>query len=135
MFILDPNIENLLLQCVTASVKDHHKCSQCDVQISEENNLYKEYVRVLENLFPTVTTDDELNTAGQFATSNYISDSHLVITTLSGESTTLIYNPNQTILSVQSIIEQELKTPCNKQSLLYNDTELKVTNQRLCNFV
>lgn len=109
-------------------MKDHHKCSQCDVQVSEEDKLYKEYVHVLESLFPTVTIDDELNTAGQFPTSNYISESHIVITTLSGESTTLTYNPNQTILSVQSIVEQELKTPCNKQSLLYNNTELKVTH-------
>ena len=111
---------------MTASVKDDHKCSQCDVHVSEENKLYKEYIRVLESLFPTVTTDDELSTAGQFPTS--ISESHIVITTLSGESTTLIYNANQTILSVQSIVEQKFKTPCNKQSLLYNNTELKVTD-------
>jgi hypothetical protein len=87
---------------------------------------YKQYIQTLEFLFPTIAVDDEVNTAGQTLISTDESESHIVITTLSGECTTIVYNSNQTILSLKEIVEQELKTPCNKQSLLYNDTELKV---------
>ena len=108
-------------------MRDHHKCSECDVQVTEENVQYKQYVQTLEFLFPTVAVDDEVHTAGQSLDPTDESESHIVITTLSGECTTIVYNPNQTILSLKDIVEQELKTPSNKQSLLYNDTELKVS--------
>jgi hypothetical protein len=81
----------------------------------------------LEFLFPTVAAGDEVNTAGQsLSPTDDESASHIVITTLSGECTTLPYNPDQAILDLKDIVEQELKTPRNKQSLLYNDIELKV---------
>ena len=108
-------------------MRDHQKCSQCDVQIREDNVQYKQYVQTLEFLFPTVVAGEEVNAAhGQPLLSTDESESHIVITTLSGESTTLVYNPDQTILSLKDIVEQELKTPYNKQSLLYNEIELKV---------
>jgi hypothetical protein len=81
----------------------------------------------LEFLFPTVVAGDEVNTAGQsLSPTDDESTSHIVITTLSGECTTLPYNPDQAILDLKDIVEQELKTPRNKQSLLYNEIELKV---------
>lgn len=108
-------------------MKVHQKCSQCDAQVKEDNEQYKHYVETLEFLFPTFSGHDEINTAGQ-SVSPAVEDStsHIVITTLSGECTTIMYNPDQTIMELKNNVEQELKTPSNKQSLLYNDTELKV---------
>ena len=84
-------------------------------------------METLEFLFPTLSGQDEADTAGQSISPNAEnSTSHIVITTLSGECTTIIYNPNQTILELKENVEKELKTPSNKQSLLYNDIELKV---------
>ena len=103
-------------------MRDHHKCSQCDVQVTEDNDQYKQYVQTLEFLFPIVAASDDVNAVSD----QTAHDSHIVITTLSGESIVLVYNPNQTILSLKDIVEQQLKTPANKQSLLYNEVELKV---------
>jgi hypothetical protein len=107
---------------VTASVRNHQKCSQCEVHVTQDNEQYKQYVQTLEFLFPTVAHKD---VSGQ-SPGSIANDSHVVITTLSGESVKLAYNPNQTILSLKDIVEQQLKTPSNKQSLLYNEVELKV---------
>ena len=108
-------------------MRDHHKCSQCDVQVTEDNMQYKQYVKSLEFLFPTIATGDDVNTAGQsLSPTDDESTSRIVITTFTGECTTIIYNPNQTILSVKDIVEEEFKISCYKQSLLYNDIELKV---------
>jgi hypothetical protein len=108
-------------------VRDHHKCSQCDVQVTEDNVQYKQYVKTLEFLFPIIVTNDDVNTAGQpLSPTADESTSRIVITTFTGECTTIVYEPDQTILSVKDIIEQEFKISCNKQSLLYNDIELKV---------
>ena len=53
--------------------------------------------------------------------------SHIVsVTTLSGECATLLYDSNKTILDLKKEIEKELKTPCDKQYLVYQNTELKV---------
>ena len=118
------------LRCVTASLRDHQKCSQCDVKVEENNEKYEEYVQTLEFLFPTVTPFDETNTTGQtLDLTDDESEFHIVVTTLSGESTTLQYDPDQTVLDLKSVVEQELKTPCNKQSLLYNEIELKARGQ------
>ena len=108
-------------------MENHRKCSQCDVQVTQDNVRYKQFAQALELLFPTVAAGDDVNTAGQYSgPTNDESTSHIVITTLSGECTTLPYNPDQTILNLKDMVEQELKTPPNKQSLLYNDIELKV---------
>ena len=107
-------------------MRDQHKCSQCEVQVEEDNVQYKQYVQTLDFLFPVVGDADEVNAAGQSPIYPDESDHHIVITTLSGDNAVLVYNPNQTILSLKNIVEQELKTPCEKQSLLYKDTELKV---------
>lgn len=112
---------------MTASVQDHQKCSQCDAEITADDPKYKQYVQTLEFLFPTIDACEEFNTATQshgFSAGGLTS--HIVITTLSGDSTTRVYNPDQTILSLKNVVEQELKTPCNKQCLLFKDTELKV---------
>ena len=103
-------------------MRDHHKCSQCDVQVTEDNVQYKQYVQTLEFLFPTVAAGDKVNTAGQPVN---LSD-EIVITTLSGDCTRIVHNPDQSILSLKDIIEQELKVPQNKQRLIYNNKELKV---------
>ncbi|CAB4033393.1 Ubiquitin-60S ribosomal L40, partial [Paramuricea clavata] len=116
------------LRCVTASVRDYRKCSQCDVQVTEDNKQYKQYVQTLEFLFPTVAVG-EVNTTGQCLSPTDESTSHIVITTLSGECISIVYNLDQTIIDVKDIVEKKLKTPCKKQCLLYNDTELEERDQ------
>ena len=108
-------------------MKDKKKCSQCEAQVKEDNEQYKNYVETLEFLFPTLSGHDEIDAAGQsISPTAEDSISHIVITTLSGECTTIIYDPDQTIVELKDKVEQELKTPSNKQSLLYNDIEMKV---------
>ncbi len=85
-------------------------------------------METLEFLFPTVADDDDVNAAGQSVSSTDDNSTfHIVITTLSGESASIVYNPDQTIMDVKITIEKELKTPRAKQCLLYNDTELEVS--------
>ena len=106
---------------MTASVTDRNKCSQCDVIITRDNEKYKEYVDTLKILFPTVSASDEA-----LISTDDESVSHIFITTLSEKCISIAYNPEKTIADVKKFIEKELKTPCAKQCLLYNDTELKV---------
>ena len=113
-------------------MKDRQKCSQCDVEIPEDNERYEQYLRRLEFLFPTVAPTNEVNTAGESINpTDDSTTSYIVITPLSGESTTLRYNADQTILDLKVMVEKELKIPCNNQSLLYNDIELKVLDSSI----
>ena len=107
-------------------MRDQHKCSQCGVQVVDDNLQYKQCVQTLDFLFPTVADADEMNASGQTTIYTDQSDYHIVVTTLSGDNAVFVYNPDQTILSLKNFVEQELKTPCDKQSLLYKETELKV---------
>ena len=102
-------------------MRDHHKCSQCDVQIADDNDKYIEYLETLEILFPTVSAGDEV-----LISTDDESISRIFITTLSEKCISIAYDPEKTIADVKNVIEKELKTPCAKQCLLYNDTELKV---------
>ena len=72
-------------------------------------------------LFPTVSAGDEA-----LVSTDKESISRIFIITLSEKCFSIAYNPDQTICDVKKVIEKELKTPCAKQCLLYNDTELKV---------
>lgn len=110
-------------------MRDQHKCSQCGVQVKDDNLQYKQCVQTLDFLFPTVADADEMSASGQTPIYTDQSDYHIVVTTLSGDNAVLVYNPDQTILSLKNFVEQELKTPCDKQSLLYKETELKVFPQ------
>ena len=80
----------------------------------------------MEFLFPTVDTGDNIHD-GQSPgpTARYLK-SNIVIAKLSGESMTIVYNASQSLVDVMVKIEEELKTPCKKQCLLYNNIELKV---------
>ena len=109
-------------------MRDDQKCSQCGVQVTEDNKQYQQYIETLEFLFPTVAADDDVDAAGQTVSlTDDDSTSRIVISTLSGESVSIVYNPDYTIMDVKATVEKELKTPCRKQCLLYNDTELEVS--------
>ena len=101
-------------------MKTSQKCSQCGTEVAEENIYYKNYLETLEFLFPTVEAGDDVHQSAD------VSKSHIVVTTLSGECTTVVFNPDQTIMNLKDIVEKELNIPSNKQCLLYNDIELKV---------
>jgi hypothetical protein len=94
------------------------------VAVTEDNEQYKEYVQTLEFLFPSVDDGDEMHNVQS-------PGSNIVITKLLGESITIVYNPDQFILDLMVTIEKELKTPCKKQCLLYNNIELEVAYPRL----
>ena len=82
-------------------------------------------MEMLDFLFPSADGEDDPELLA--SSSLTVGDSsHIVVTTLSGECLTLPYNPNQTIQNIKNKIEEDLKTPCNKQCLLYQDNELKV---------
>ncbi|XP_028396313.1 uncharacterized protein LOC114520277 [Dendronephthya gigantea] len=115
------------LRCVTASVRDHQKCSQCDSRVTEHNMQYTQYVQALEFLFPPIGAGDDSKTVRQ--SHDVASKSHLFITTLSEECHIVDYDPNQTITDLKFIVEQNLKTPRNEQRLWYNDLELKETGK------
>ena len=110
-----------MIYTMTYDISDHEECSQCGVVIKVDNEKYKEYLETLEMLFPTVSAGDEA-----LISTDDESISRIFITTLSEKSISIPYNPEKTIADVKKFIEKELKTPCAKQCLLYNDTELKV---------
>ena len=86
-------------------------------------------METLDFLFPNVDEEEDAGQPGPDGSSASVASatsSHIVVTTLSGECATLSYNPNKTILDLKKEIEKELKTPCDKQRLLYQNTELKV---------
>ena len=83
-------------------------------------------METLDFLFPNVDEEEDAGVDGSSASVASATSSHIVVTTLSGECATLSYNPNKTILDLKKEIEKELKTPCDKQRLLYQNTELKV---------
>ena len=111
------------LRCVTNAIKNNSKCSQCGIDVGEDNIQYKKYVATLGFLFPAVEADEGVYESVDDSTS------HVVITTLSGERTTLIYDPEQTIMSVKDVVEKDLKTPFSNQCLLFNEIELKLKGQ------
>ena len=106
---------------MTYDISDHEECSQCGVEIEVDNKKYIKYLETLEILFATVSAGDEA-----LISTDDESISHIFITTLSEKCISIAYNPEKTIADVKKVIEKELETPCAKQCLLYNDTELKV---------
>ncbi|XP_028396110.1 uncharacterized protein LOC114520098 [Dendronephthya gigantea] len=124
------------LRCATKSVKDDKKCSQCVAVVDEDNRQYKKYVQTLRFLFPAIITGDkptisggELATASQSggATANDTTP-NIFVTTLSGESITIVYNPEQTIMYLKSIVNEKFGIPSNKQCLLHNNEVLETSN-------
>lgn len=114
-------------KCATASVKKNKKCSQCEERVTEDNEIYKEYLETLDFLFPP---EEEKNNAINevFAASNTVTGK-IYVTTMSGESVTLSYYPNKKIFDIKREIASKLKTPPEKQRLLYHNNELKVIFQ------
>ena len=102
-------------------MKNQGKCSQCDSKVGKDNEKYQDYVDTLEYLYPNIENDDDVVSPAITAFG-----SKLFISTLSGESTTLSYDPNETILGLKKRIETSLKISSDKQLLLYKDKALKV---------
>ena len=117
-----------LFQCATASVKDSQKCSQCDTTVNDDNVQFQKYIEILDFLFPVLADAKSEPVSPDSSNSCSLSDipSSVVVTTLSGDCTTIQYNPNQTIQNLKDTITKHLGPPCNKQCLLYQETELKV---------
>ena len=105
-------------------MKKHKKCSQCETPVREDNEIYQEYLETLDFFFPPeVEKNDDDGYQAQRAAAV---SGKIYVTTISGESATLLYNPNKKILDIKKEVENELKTPPEKQRLLYQNKELKV---------
>ena len=91
--------------------------------MEEDNEIYKEYLETLDFLFPPAEENDE---SGYQAECAAIGSGNIYVTTISGESVTLTYNPNKKIFDIKKVVENELKTSPDKQRLLYQNKELKV---------
>ncbi|XP_028413427.1 uncharacterized protein LOC114536292 isoform X2 [Dendronephthya gigantea] len=115
------------LDCATESVKKNNKCSQCETPVREDNEIYQEYLETLDFLFPTIkeSEDDGYHQAQCTAAVS----GNIYVTTISGESATLSYNPHRKILDIKREVESQLKTPPEKQRLLYQNKELKVRDE------
>ena len=117
------NTSSIFFKCAIASVKNNKKCSQCANTVTEDNEIYKEYLETLDFLFPPEEENDE---SGYQAECTAVGSGKIYVTTISGESVTLSYYPHKKIFDIKKEVENELKTPPEKQRLLYRNKELKV---------
>ncbi|XP_072018582.1 uncharacterized protein [Amphiura filiformis] len=109
------------LRCVTSFWETRGTCSQCDVKVDEsELNLRKCY-SILETLFPEITCDDVMDYEG----AEGIGGGTLTVTRLNGESFDTPFVPTMHVFSLKKKIEQFMKVSADKQSLLYNQKQLK----------
>ena len=111
------------MKCVTASVRENNKCSQCESEVKEDNETYQEYLETLDFLFPPEEEYEDSDSQAEFSAT---SSGKIYVTTISGESVTLPYNPFKKIFDIKKEVENELKTPPDKQRLLFRNKELKV---------
>ena len=102
-------------------MKTYHKCSQCEIIVEEDNEVYREYVETLEYLFPN--EEEEMITEN---TENFKDGGNIYVTTMSGESLMLSYHWNKRILDLKKEVQAGLKAEPEKQRLLYQNNELKV---------
>lgn len=97
-------------------------CSLCEIRVTEDNVMYKEYLEALEFLFP----NEENEEIPSKETTYMLQSGNLYITTMSGESLTLTYYQNKRISDLKKEVQSGLKTEPEKQRLLYQNKELKV---------
>ena len=91
--------------------------------MKEDNEIYKEYLETLDFMFPPVEENDN---SGSQAECVAIVSGKLYVTTMSGESATLSYDPYKKIRDVKKEVEEKLKASVGNQRLLYQNKELKV---------
>lgn len=98
-------------------------CSQCGIDVTEDNVTYKDYVEALEFLFPNQEDQeiyfDEMDVSEDVGS--------IYVTTMSGESLTLSYNRNKRIINLKKEVETELKTEHGKQRLFFQNKECEVS--------
>ena len=113
-------------QCATDSVKKRRKCSQCENKVTEDNEIYQEYLETLDFLFPPEEEIEDRDDNGYQAGCTAFPTGNIYVTTMSGESATLLYQPLKKISDIKKEVEKELKTPVLNQRLLYQNKELEV---------
>ena len=110
-------------------MKRNNKCSQCENTVTEENEIYKEYLETLDFLFPPEV--ENKGSAGYQAESAVVFGSgNVYVTTISGEAVTLSYQSLKRIVNIKKEVENELKIPPEKQRLLFRNKELQVMINR-----
>lgn len=82
---------------------------------------------MLNFLFPNEEDIDEDDSdISQMEITESCVGSKITVTTLSGESAVIVYQPGTRISTIKDEVEEKFKIPPNKQRLLYQDKELKV---------
>ena len=77
----------------------------------EDNETYQEYLETLDFLFLPEEEFEDSDSQAEFSAT---SSGQIYVTTISGESVTLPYNPFKKIFDIKKV-ENELKTPPDKQ--------------------
>ncbi|XP_028413485.1 uncharacterized protein LOC114536328 [Dendronephthya gigantea] len=113
------------LDCSISSVKNSNKCSQCDSFVDENNKRYQQYLKTMNFLFPNEEEDEDNNSIVEMD----IAEGEIKVITLSGEHAILKYQRRKTIRVVKEEVERELKTPPERQRLLYQEKELKMKDE------
>ncbi|XP_046855302.1 uncharacterized protein LOC124448303 [Xenia sp. Carnegie-2017] len=124
-FPLTKNCDHALLHCLECAiecVQKHHMCSQCEIQVKKDNNVYREYLETLEYLYPNEGEEEIIEEKVE----NGQDSGNIFVTTMSGELLTLSYHRNKRIIDLKKEVQVGLKTEPEKQRLLYQNNELKV---------
>ena len=100
-------------------------CSQCPQTVTIESPQYLECVATLERLFPSTSEDA---TPGAVEVTSEDGSQTISVVMLGGDSTVVKYKPQMTIQALKSFIQSRLGPPPQKQRLLCNEKELKVTH-------
>ena len=102
-------------------------CSQCEIQVKKDNNVYREYLETLEYLYPNEGEEEIIEEKVE----NAQDSGNIFVTTMSGELLTLSYHRNKRIIDLKKEVQVGLKTEPEKQRLLYQNNELKVSQIKL----
>ncbi|XP_046352754.2 uncharacterized protein LOC124132729 [Haliotis rufescens] len=111
------------MRCVVAYVHQHEACPHpdCGETIATDSQMMEILQHTLKEMFRVYDSSYTPHVVSQGASEGVIQ-----VTVLNGESMTLPFKPNMTILQMKEEIKNKLGHEVQKQKLLYNVTELKV---------
>ncbi|XP_067672823.1 uncharacterized protein [Haliotis asinina] len=111
------------MRCVVAYVHEHEACPHpdCGETVANDSQMMEILQHTLKEMFRVYDTSYTPHVIPEGASEGVIQ-----VTVLNGESITLPFKPDMTILKVKEEIQKELQHDVQKQKLLYNATELKV---------
>jgi len=114
------------LQCTVRHVKENACCPYkgCPTTANLTGRKMKLFQAILDKLFKEYSVNVDINTS---PTKCDADKSTLTISLLTGESIEVPYSSSMEVLELKRNIMERLNHDINKQRLLYNDKELKVS--------